>query len=64
MKPIKNTFQLPQLKIVNTVWEGDVFMPLAIHTLNIACESGVISVRHQKNQLEQYIIKFDNIVES
>jgi len=53
-------FQLPQLKIVNTVWKGDVFTPLALHTLNIACEDGVISVRHQKNQPEQYIIKFDN----
>src|SRR3981189_625449 len=52
--------QSPTLKIVNTVWKGDVFVPVSLDALNIACEHGVTEVKHQKTQPEQYIVKFDN----
>src|SRR3981189_1610665 len=52
--------QSPTLKIVNTVWKGDVFVPLSLDALNIACEHGVTEVKHQKTQPEQYIVKFNN----
>ena len=56
----KKSIQSPVLKIVNTVWKGDVFSPISLDKLNIACEYGVTTVKHQKTQPEQYIIKFDN----
>lgn len=52
--------QSPTLKIVNTVWRGDVFVPISLDKLNIPCECGILNVKHQLNQPEQYIIKFDN----
>src|SRR3981189_3747100 len=52
--------QSPLLKIVNTVWKGDVFSPITLDTLNITCDRGVTEVKHQKTQPEQYIVKFDN----
>lgn len=52
--------QSPLLKIVNTVWKGDVFFPIVLDALNITCDHGVTEVKHQKTQPEQYIVKFDN----
>src|SRR3981189_1099156 len=52
--------QSPTLVIVNTVWKGDVFASVSLDALNIACEHGVIKVKLQKTQPEQYIVKFDN----
>jgi TATA-box binding protein (TBP) (component of TFIID and TFIIIB) len=48
------------LKIVNTVWKGDFLTPLVLSSLNISLECGIIDVKHQQKQPEQYIIKFDN----
>jgi TATA-box binding protein (TBP) (component of TFIID and TFIIIB) len=48
------------LTIVNTVWKGDVHNPVQLHTLNIPCVHGIVKVKHQKTQPEQYIVKFDN----
>src|SRR3977135_1122514 len=51
--------QSPLLKIVNTVWKGDVFFPIVLDALNITCDQGVMEVKHQKTQPDQYIVKFD-----
>jgi TATA-box binding protein (TBP) (component of TFIID and TFIIIB) len=59
IKKIKR-LQSPELRIVNTVWKGNVLAPVLLSALNIACECGVVMVRHQKSQPEQYIVKFDN----
>ena len=45
---------------MNTVWKGDVCSEVALGSLNISCGLGVIEVKHQKTQPEQYIVKFDN----
>lgn len=47
------------LKIVNTVWKGDILTPIELNSLNIS-GVGILKVRHQTKQPEQYIVNFTN----
>jgi TATA-box binding protein (TBP) (component of TFIID and TFIIIB) len=60
MPSVKKLKRLQPLRIVNTVWKGEVGEPILLAALNILCGDGVRLVKHQKSQPEQYIVKFDN----